>query len=109
MKYYKADFIEGVDLDAEAPYRAEPHKPLMWAEIVRVDDGWVLRYRSSQNMDIPAKDVECMRKPRFVSDGFFVEVKQANKVAMLRFTEYHGKKESWAMGSGTAFKRVVEK
>jgi len=98
MPYYVVEHIEGHDGEA-ATRRVPRHKRvLLWAEIV----GDELHYMGDNTL--PPNTRRLTRRPRFFDKGFYVEVEERGRVAMLKFTEYKGKRGCWNSSHGAAFK-----
>jgi hypothetical protein len=111
MPYYRMDFIEGRDLDAAVRMERREDQALAWARIEDTpEEGLILVYRTSKDMSIPAATRKICRKPHFFPGGFAVEIEENSCTAMIRFTEYKGKRKSWSTATTpqAAFKRVDE-
>lgn len=93
------------------PRLMEPRRKqvLTWAQIDETpEEGLILVYRTSKDMNLRAATRKIYRKPYFFPGGFAVEIEENGWRAMLRFTEYHGKRGSWDNGDGSAFRQTDE-
>jgi hypothetical protein len=108
MPYYRMEFIEGRDPDAPVQMEQREGGALAWARIEETpEEGLILVYRTSKDMSIPAATRKICRKPYFFPGGFAVEIEERGWRAMIRFTEYKGKRVSWeGPFGGAVFKRV---
>jgi hypothetical protein len=102
MPYYVVEHVEGSDGERSVRRVSRRKRVLMWAELVETPDGWELHYASDNS--IPPAVRRVTRKPCFTPTGFLCEVEERGKVAMLKFTEYKGKRQCWNSTSGSAFK-----